>query len=484
MGLWSTQISDNNGNFAQPIVLTLTSVGQYSSQGLTLVFDTYNNIFPKDINIKWYRDEQLISQANFKPDNAKYFCYNKVDNYNGLVITFYNLNMPQNRLKVWAIDYGYGTFFYGDVLRNAKQIQEIDPISSQIAINTLDFVLDIKTNIEYSFQRKQPLTTYFNGKLISTNFVKSSKRQGKKIWQIQSEDYIGLMDGVDFEGGIYSGKDAYDLLVEIFTVAKVPYVINGNLKGVLLYGYIPFTNCRDALMQVAFAVQNVVDTSNSAEVKVFELEDDIKQTIPLGRIMQGQNFMDEETVTAVELIAHTYTKVSDTMQVYKAEENGTGKNIFVKFTQPLHSLTITNGTIVLGKTNYAIINAQEGCVLSGKKYEHTKIRKRKDNPIVLASDIEKVIAIENATLISSHNVDKVLEKCYNWLIRTQTTNLKIVEGKHIIYGEPNTVIYDKTVNVGDNINTETEYLGVVNGRLIKQSFGLNGNIIIKEAVLK
>ena len=31
---------------------------------------------------------------------------------------------------------------------------------------------------------------------------------------------------------------------------------------------------------------------------------------------------------------------------------------------------------------------------------------------------------------------------------------------------------------------ETEYLGVVSGRLIKQSFNLNGNIIIKEAVLK
>ena len=54
------------------------------------------------------------------------------------------------------------------------------------------------------------------------------------------------------------------------------------------------------------------------------------------------------------------------------------------------------------------------------------------------------------------------------------------------YGEknPNIIIYDKAVNVGENINAETEYLGVVSGRLIKQSFNLNGNIIIKEAVLK
>jgi hypothetical protein len=82
--------------------------------------------------------------------------------------------------------------------------------------------------------------------------------------------------------------------------------------------------------------------------------------------------------------------------------------------------------------------------------------------------------------------------------------LKIVEGKHIQYGEPyrygaglkygtglkyggkypNIVVYDKVVNVGENIQAETEYLGIVGGRLIKQSFNLNGNIIIKEAVLK
>jgi hypothetical protein len=96
----------------------------------------------------------------------------------------------------------------------------------------------------------------------------------------------------------------------------------------------------------------------------------------------------------------------------------------------------------------------------------------------------------------------VLEKCYNWFVRTNTTNLKIVEGKHIQYGGivkwgqrkwgdfkwgekiDNVVTYDQGVNVGDNINVETEYLGVVGGRIVKQSFNLNGNILVKEAVLR
>lgn len=88
--------------------------------------------------------------------------------------------------------------------------------------------------------------------------------------------------------------------------------------------------------------------------------------------------------------------------------------------------------------------------------------------------------------------------------KVNTTNLKIVEGKHVQYGEPykygtglkygtgikyggkypNVITYDEPVNIGDVIISETEYLGDVTGRVIKQTFGLNGGIIIKDTVLK
>lgn len=489
LGLWSEQISGGDGTFTSPIVLTLTSAGQHSSQGFTFTFDTYNNIHPTHINIHWWRDTaeamEDLGEMDFHPDNAFYFCRNKVENYNRVVITFAALNMPYNRLKLRVIDYGYGTFFYGNELRSTKLIQEIDPISTQISINTADFTLDSKSDIEYSFQAKQPLSIYFNGELKATTFVKSAKRKAKFLWDIQSEDYISIMDSIPFCGGMYNGKDAYELLEEIFTAGKVPYKINESLKGHFVYGYIPFTTCREALMQASFAVQNVVDTSNSETVNVFELEEDIKQTVPLNRIMQGQNFEDEETVTGIEISVHSYKSITETVDVYNADESGIGENIFVKFSEPLHDLNIVNGTITESGTNYAVIVASTGCVLTGQKYEHTTVTHRKNNPVVLASEIEKIVAIDNATLVSAHNINMVLEKCYNWLIKTNTTNLKIVEGKHITGdGEARVVTYDQPVNVGEVITSETEYLGEVTGRIVKQSFSLNGGIIIKEAVLK
>ena len=162
MGIWSKQISNENGEFETPIVLTLSSNQNFSSQGFTFIFDTYNNIYPTKINIHWWRDGEKeitdLGEEDFVPDNSKYFAHNKVEYYNRVVITFYSLNMPKNRLKLRSIDYGYGTVFYGDELRNTKILQEIDPISSEISINTADFVLDSNRGIEYSFQEKQPLS--------------------------------------------------------------------------------------------------------------------------------------------------------------------------------------------------------------------------------------------------------------------------------------------------------------------------------------
>ncbi len=506
LGMWSKQITNDDGEFTEPIVLELKSVGLYSSRGLTLTFDTNNGIFATKLSIKWLRitEEGIITldEKEFAPDDALYFCQNSVEYYNGVEITFYSLNMPKNRLKLTAIDYGYGTFFYGNELRNVRVIQEIDPVSTQISINTVDFTLDSKTGMTYSFQAKQPLSVYFNGQLKATTFVKSSKRQAKFLWSVQSEDYIGLMDSILYYGGIYTNETAGKILADIFKIARVPYKIDEKLAVARVTGYIPYTTCRNALMQVAFAIQATVDTSNVDYVNIYTVEEKTKHLIPLNRIAQGQNFTDDETVTAVEIAVHTYKPITDTMDVYDAKESGAGRNIFVKFNEPLHDLSITEGSLIITSGhNYAVIDADEKCVLTGQKYEHTTQTRRKNNPLVTATEIEKVASVTDATLVSQFNIDNLIEKCYNYLSKTKTMKLKIVEGKHVQIGEKykyrqakygaikygaknSKIIYDETTNVGETIRTETEYLGIFEGIILKQTFNLNGGIIIKDSTVK
>ena len=78
LGLWSKQISGEDGLFESPIVLEMIAGGQFVSQAISFNFDIYNGIFCNKLNIKWYRDDELLSNLDFYPNAAQYSCENQV----------------------------------------------------------------------------------------------------------------------------------------------------------------------------------------------------------------------------------------------------------------------------------------------------------------------------------------------------------------------------------------------------------------------
>lgn len=514
VGMWSKNISNENGKFDPGITLTLESNGQYSSQGLTLIFDKVNNIYCTDLNIRWYRVTtdgiKLLDDKSFAPDTPVYFCQNPVENYTKIEITFRSVNMPYNRLKLQSIEYGYGTIFRADELRSATCTQAIDPTSETIIINTFDFVLDSKSDIVYSFQERQPLEVYFNKQLIQATLVETSYRRAKKLWEVKSEDYIGIMEDVPFVGGMYYNKNAEELMTDIFGVAKVPHSISDEFSAVVVSGYIPYTTCREALTQVAFAIGACVDTSNSEEVKVFKINVESPQHIPLSRILQTPTFTQQKKVTSVELMYYEYIPKEiideNRVKLYDSRENGTGEKIFVKFSEPIQLDTIVtkNGTLHECGTNYAIIssNPDKATVLVGYGYDVIENKKSMVDDLVKATEVENIKTVSGKTLVSASNVDEVLNRVYaNAKIELQT-EIKLVESKHITggdvirygqrkygtfkYGQKTEKVttYDSVVNVGDAINIETEYMGDIGGAVAKERFSLGGGILIKEAEVK
>ncbi len=489
MGYVSSQISGTTGDIV-PTTITLESDELYTSQGLTFTFDKAANIFPTNMNIKWYRDTsetlELLSDMDFTPDSTFYFCRNYVEKYNRIVITISSLNTSFCRLKIRAIDYGYGTMFKGDELRNVKVTHQFSPLATELGIGTVDFTLDSKHDINYVFQPHQPLSTFFNGELVATTFVKSSKRKAKKLWDVKSEDYISVLDSAQFVGGMYTNKNAVELLTEIFAVAKVPFQVSDELSAATVTGYLPWDSCRNSIMQVCFAIGAVITTPYSDVVQIGVAQKEIVQTIPLNRILQGQNFSTSDEITGVEIFSHSYTAKGTRETLYDASESGEGENIFLKFSEPMYNVDVAQGTLIEAGTNYAIFNAEtKYSVLRGYRYTHTTKSHILKDSLLSPKDVENIKRIESATLVSDDKIEMLLPKCYDWFKSATQTNLKIVEGKHNIEIDGESKIeYDKPVKLGERISAQTEYLGDVTGMIVKESFNLNGGIVIKEAVIK
>lgn len=494
MGYWSESISGADGVFSPEIVLTLNSEWRYSSQGLTFTFDTYNNIFPKKMNIKWYRvdrttqEEILLSNEDFEPDSAFYLCQNTVEYYNKIVITVSALNMPYNRLKIMSIDYGYGTVFGRDELRSVKIIQEIDPISLSIPINTCDFTLDSKTDMEYSFQKKQELTISFNNKLIAASFVKQSKHPGKRLWDIQSEDYVGIMENITYNGGLFSDVDCYELLDEILTAAKIPHTIDEALKGVPISGHIPICKVRRAVQMICFVVGAIADTSHSSTLDIKIPTATSTQYIDKNRIRRPQNFVDSDIVTEVQLEGHSYSPIDEEVVIFDANEATPDDNMRIEFTEPLHSLNIVNGEKLESGANYAVINADANCVLTGRKYKDYTKTKAMLNELVSPTELKNVKKITGETLVSPQNIDAILARCAAYYFNPRKTDIIIEEGYksvkygEILYGEVlyGQTLYDTSVCAGDTITAETENPGTIEGIIISERYNLDGHIVVKE----
>lgn len=52
LGYWSESMSDENGDFDTPITITRTYNGTFTSSGITIDFDTNNEVFASEVNIK------------------------------------------------------------------------------------------------------------------------------------------------------------------------------------------------------------------------------------------------------------------------------------------------------------------------------------------------------------------------------------------------------------------------------------------------
>lgn len=503
IGFWSEQISNADGNFEEPIILTLTASEYFTSNSVSLNFDSYNNIFPTSVNIKWYRDETLLSEKDFQPTTSLYSFQNRVEYYNKVVATFYSMNMPYSRLRINQVKFGSMIEITGKDLKKCSISQKINPISAKLEISTGNIIVENNTNTDYFFQTRQPLSIYANDDLQSTLFIKNTKKQSKNIWNIQSEDYIGIMDGISFYGGVYENKNAVELLTEIFDVAKVPFEIEDIFKNETVTGYIPFTTCRNALMQVLFAIGAVASTANSDIVKIFEIKDEISQTIPFSRIRQGQSIEAIAKVTELVVSYHSYIQTSETVTLYDAQKSGAGENILVSFSDPVWSVNLTGqGSVQEYGANYAIITIGEDGVLTGQKYKHLTATKSKKNPLVLPTDIDNPVKISSATLVSKDNIDKVIEKCYNYYDNISTIKSKIIDGKHITGGDiirygqmkygtfkyrdktPKVITYDQPIKLGEKIAQQIESFETASGIIESLSFNLVGESIVKDTIMK
>ncbi len=471
MGVWSEYATNENGEFvnAHPTII-LVSDELFSVEGLGLVFDIQNNIYPTLFSISWYNGSELVLTKEYQSNSTSFSTMEDMADFNKIVLVFKKMNTPYSRLKLHGIQYGSILIITGKSIKNMRLHQVISPISTTIPTSSLDLSFTNTTNANYNFTARQSLKVFDNNNLIGKYFIDTAKQTSLQQWNIKAQDYINMLESAEFEGGIYVDALAINIISAIFNKANIPFTIVNEFIGITVTGYIPYTTCRKALQQVLFAIGGYANTSYSENVDILAVNSIVEESIGFDRILTGQTISINADVTEMELVGHKYTPIEDSINLYEASE--VVENLKVVFSEPAHDLTIENGKIVESGTNYAIINCTADGVLKGKKYEHLTFSKSQYNANTQNTKSTNKKTIKNATLISSSNIDNILNICYNYIIRNRSVKSKVVESEIPLV-------------VGKMYEIETELLGKVTGILSEQNFSLfGGKKIVKETVIE
>ena len=452
-GLFSKQISGEDGVFEKPIVLVLALSALYSSIGLTLEFDPYGPTWCCDLEVQWWRSGEVIHTQQFQPDSWQYTCAAEVRNFDAVTITFRRMSAGYRFLKLQALTYGITRIFDSEECYGTDLYQDTDLLSDTVSVNTLDFELRNKSDINFLFQRRQLLRVNYGKELMGVYYISSSEKKGRNRYEIHAVDLVGLAEmASDHYGGFYNGARADAVIADILGDG-IPWTMDEDLAGVLLYGHLPIASRRDNLQQVAFALSAMVCTGHRDHIEITKATDTLRGSFGNPQSYEDGSIGSGTLVTAVRVTAHSYELAATSSSLYDDTLDG---ETTLEFSEPVANLSITGGVILESNANRAVIRGTGGkVVLTGYEYKHIKRVYTKENPLWNANDVENVVAYDDMTLVSQHNVDQVLAACYAYNLRLDT-----IKGK----------VLTTTERPGDYVEIFTDDDGVKRGHLLSLDY--------------
>lgn len=485
IGWWSNSMSNEEGNFETPLTMTITFSQVHSSLGLTLTFSQY--AYCNNLKIQYYNaSDTLISENTYTPDDYNYFCEQTVANYRKIVITFYSTNIPYRYLKLYKIIYGRMILFEGDSLISANLLEQVNLLSDELSINTLDFTVysdDDKFNIlnpqgvYATLQQRQSLNVYEikNDTQIDmgTFYIDSWQSKNDNKMEFKGIDLVGLLDKIEFDGGMYSNVTVENLISQIFTSAGISnefYYIQDELKNISLTGYIPVCTHREALQQVLFTIGAIANSARSDIIELYSVEEsEDPNQIEKGNVFKGSKEIEQgEIITGVLLQTHTYSQGNEQKKLFEQQlVAGTYK---ITFSNPSFNITCEGGTIQSSNANYATINVTTASNVIVYGYEYTD---NKQDVLVLNSSLNgnekpNVLKIDSVYLINSSNVQSIGQRIIDYYNGKFTTKFKFI-------------LDDE--KAGDNVIVDESYGNELNGYITELDIDLVGGYVANAEVV-
>ena len=461
-GWFSKSMSKADGYFTTPPTIDITFVSVHKSPGITFRFYPYTDDYASLIRITWYSATgSVIKTGTYENNSTIGEIVEPVADYKRIKAEMLKTNNPYRYIKMYAIDYGITHIIPDNMINTAGLLEEIDPISDILSVNTLNFNILHKNppfivydnTDENLLMKMQKMTLTVNKELYGVFFLQSWRDNtlNNISYDFECIDAVGVMENYMFMGGMYGSQRFSEMIDRLFELCFPTHIVKYQIDESIYYstitGYFPIMNCREALQWLCFAVGATADTSRRNYVWIYPRDTETTYEIPREQVYRNGSMEILPYVSGVDVTAHEFIKGTETIELHKSTmQIGT---YTILFSEPVHTLAITGGTILSNNENHAVINvpAYGGVVISGRRYIHNSWNRSVRDPYILAGEIESVVLFEKCTLINPNNAQKVAQNIFDYYKNRISVDSDIIHNdKEVGYKANISLQNDKTIN--------------------------------------
>jgi hypothetical protein len=442
LGYVTKQLSDENGVFENPINI----IGVFDNYNTTTGITVHSRNIILDIEIIAYRDNQEIARGSFVAEKEEQFYPISIELANKIEIIVKKIAEPLHFFGFFNIEYGTVRIFEEKDFKEANITNSFSVLGDTLEYDTLDLNIVDFEDVNFLFQKKQPIEYIFDENIKSRFYVNEGQKSSDIITDLSCYDAIFNLED-DFGGGIYNNYSAKQLIDDIFNGKKINYEIAENINNIKLNGYLPITSRRKAL-------QTVLQGSNIRCYKGDKLYFKPFNTILEDVMLDETNIIDmpqktkKQEIRSIVLKNHNYSKGTELVEAYHWYISTT-QNTIITFNEPLHSLKAyevtgvdendndivsetesKNVTFVKREANYCIVSNKSSnkIVIKGLKYVDSVVNYEKKNPYIAVTGSYDDVNVE---LTISSNPQEVCNLLYDLYSRKNSINFITFENLKI-----------------------------------------------------
>lgn len=294
-GFISSLMSDGEGNFSTPPVITREFSLKHIFPGLTLTFDTRQQEWPLEVTVDFYLNGEVVDTQTVSITSVQTTITTTATEVDKVTITF-DRCLPYRRPRLENVLYGLNVQFVNKDIVSTQQKHDVDPLSRRLPTETMQFtILDYEHKYDpdnpagiYAYvDKNSPIEIQFGYELPDgsvewlkpDNYVLNAKPSAQNNQAtFNGTGLIGSLTGTFYKSKLGS-KSLYNMAEEVLLDAGLtlteqgtnPWEIDEALKDMFTTAALPIDTHMNCLQLIAHAAccRLYTDDDNIIHIRPF-----------------------------------------------------------------------------------------------------------------------------------------------------------------------------------------------------------------------